>query len=168
MPNAIAIFDPKSSCNSSGISGSVKFHSCSEHKNTLITFTLSGFKPHATHGIHIHKNGITSLEKACDSTCEHYNPHGKLHGSISLYGNSRHVGDLINNIKCDENGNFNYTYEDDLVKLEAPHSVIGRSIVIHGGVDDLGIFRDFDKGSSTTGNAGSRIACSVIGIVEDC
>jgi Cu-Zn family superoxide dismutase len=166
--NAVCIFDPNSSCNLFKISGSISFHSCSEHKNTIITFNLSGFKPFAKHAIHIHKNGITSLEKACDSTCDHYNPHGNLHGSTLLYGTDRHVGDLINNLVADENGNFIYQYEDDLVKLSPPYSVIGRSIVIHGGIDDLGKFRQVDKGSATTGNAGSRIACAVIGIVDKC
>lgn len=44
------------------------------------------------------------------------------------------------------------------------HSVIGRSIMIHADVDDLG------KGghdlSLTTGNAGARLACGEIKLVE--
>jgi Cu-Zn family superoxide dismutase len=54
-----------------------------------------------------------------------------------------------------------------LIKLSQPFSVIGRTVVIHSGIDDLGIHRDekSDRGklSSITGNAGERIACSVIG-----
>ncbi len=42
------------------------------------------------------------------------------------------------------------------------NSVIGRSFVVHADVDDLG-----DGGhelSPTTGNAGARLACGVIGL----
>jgi Cu/Zn superoxide dismutase len=158
--NAIAVFNDK-------IKGFVRFHQCLEHPQTLVEFDLGGFKPHKTHGIHIHKYGILSVENACDSTCEHYNPHDTLHGSIELYGTSRHVGDLINNLKSDGKGNFKYSYIDNLIKTK---DIIGRSVVIHSGVDDLGRWRnDFSdpkrqEGSATTGNAGSRIACSVIGL----
>jgi Cu-Zn family superoxide dismutase len=174
MTKAIAVFDPKGSCNTAKISGYVLFESTGKKHNTTITFNLTGFKPNKIHAIHIHKNGITNLEKGCDSTCSHYNPHNVAHGSIKHFGKSRHVGDIINNLTSNANGNFFYQYDDDLVKLDAPHSVIGRSIVIHEGTDDLGIFRDdkSDKerqnGSSTTGNAGKRIACAVIGVFDDC
>lgn len=44
------------------------------------------------------------------------------------------------------------------------HSVVGRSIMVHADVDDLG------KGghdlSLTTGNAGARLACGEIKLVE--
>jgi Cu/Zn superoxide dismutase len=161
--NAVAIFNDK-------IKGSVKFHQCQKHIKTIVEFNLSGFRPHKTHGIHIHRYGILSVENSCDSTCEHYNPHNTLHGSQELYGNDRHVGDLINNLNSDKNGNFQYSYVDDLIDVS---DIVGRSVVIHGGVDDLGRWRsDYSdpkkqKASSTTGDAGSRIACSVIGLAPD-
>jgi hypothetical protein len=61
-------------------------------------------------------------------------------------------------------------FVDDLIDVS---DIIGRSVVIHGGVDDLGRWRsDYSdpkkqKASSTTGDAGSRIACSVIGLAPD-
>lgn len=39
--------------------------------------------------------------------------------------------------------------------------MIGRSIVVHANVDDLG--RTNHPDSKITGNAGSRLACGVIG-----
>ena len=50
---------------------------------------------------------------------------------------------------------------DKLIKLRGKYSVIGRSIVIHDDPDDLGIGGHSD--SHTTGHAGKRIACGIIG-----
>ena len=167
--NAIAIFDPNSSFNKDKIEGYVQFHQCCEEKKTIIKVNLSGFKPFSKHAIHIHEKGITSLINACDSTCKHYNPYNSKHGNSEIHGKDRHVGDLINNIESDKDGNVYITFIDDLVNLFPPFSVIGRSVVIHSGIDDLGVYRNekSERGnlSSTTGNAGSRIACSVIGVM---
>lgn len=58
------------------------------------------------------------------------------------------------------NGNFKFVYQDDLIVVD---DILGRSVVIHSGIDDLGLNRNSDEGSATTGNAGGRIACAVIG-----
>jgi len=155
--NAIAVFNPKLS----PIEGYVKFHQCNYHNQAIVEFILKGFPRNSTHACHIHKYGITSLTDPCGSTCDHYNPYNKLHGSQSLYGTDRHAGDLTNNLKSDSNGDVKFMYIDPLIDVK---NILGRSIVIHSGIDDLGVNRDFDKGSATTGNAGGRIACSVIGL----
>ena len=53
-------------------------------------------------------------------------------------------------------------YVDKLIELNGPNSIIGRSVVIHSGTDDLGTggFED----SKTTGHAGGRLGCGVIGL----
>ena len=52
--------------------------------------------------------------------------------------------------------------EDGLVKLRGTKAnVIGRSVVIHEDMDDLGMGGHND--SLTTGHAGKRITCAVIG-----
>lgn len=51
---------------------------------------------------------------------------------------------------------------DRQVKLIGPHSIIGRSVVVHGSEDDMG--RGGHELSLTTGNSGSRVAGGVIGI----
>jgi superoxide dismutase, Cu-Zn family len=168
--NAICVFDQKSSFNKAKISGTVTFHQCNLQFSTVVRFNLSGFKPNTVNAIHIHESG--DLTKGCESLCAHYNPYKNMHGSKELYGSDRHVGDLINNIHSDSKGNFVFEYEDDLVDLFGEYSVIGRSIVIHEKEDDLGQYRyektERGKGSKTTGNAGSRISCSLIGISTDC
>jgi superoxide dismutase, Cu-Zn family len=48
------------------------------------------------------------------------------------------------------------------VKLIGPHSVIGRSLILKSGEDDLG--RGGHDLSLSTGNCGARLAGGVIGI----
>ena len=73
----------------------------------------------------------------------------------------RHVGDL-GNVTAGEDGVAKYEIEDALVQLCGETSVIGRSFVVHAGVDDLG--QGGHELSATTGNAGGRLACGVIGL----
>jgi Cu-Zn family superoxide dismutase len=55
-----------------------------------------------------------------------------------------------------------YAPQDRLLKLIGPHSVIGRSVLIKAGADDLG--RGGHELSLVNGNSGLRIAGGVIGI----
>ena len=71
------------------------------------------------------------------------------------------MGDL-GNLLVDENGSVTVTNVKCTAQLLGPHSVIGRSIVIYAGEDDQG--RGGQELSTTTGNAGPRIAAGVIGL----
>lgn len=169
VTQAICVFDPNSSFNKTKIKGTISFSQPSPDYMTLITFNLYGLPPNTTRGCHIHESG--DLTKGCESGCAHFRIPDTMHGSIQLYGSSRHLGDMMNNITSDKNGNVSFSYYDDLVDLTGPYSVIGRMIVIHADKDDLGEYRYEDskrgEGSRTTGNAGKRIACSLIGITKD-
>ena len=68
----------------------------------------------------------------------------------------------MGNVIADESGNAHYELEDHQIMLYGEHSVIGRSCVCHADVDDLGL--GGHELSPTTGNAGGRVACGVIGI----
>jgi Cu-Zn family superoxide dismutase len=169
MANCIAVFDPKASCNPAKITGVIEFHQCDPESRTRLTFKLSGCKPKATFGCHVHKCG--DLSKGCTSACAHFNPIGTMHGSKYLYGHDRHAGDLMNNLVSDQKGNVNFIWDDELVDLfPSPFSIVGRMIVLHEKADDLGKYRYDDtsqgKESATTGNAGARIACAIIGITD--
>jgi Cu-Zn family superoxide dismutase len=157
--NAISIFDENATNNKAKLSGEIRFYQPSRFEPTKININLSGFQPNSTHAIHIHEFGNT---KSCMDSGAHYNPHSKNHGYYKLDGDNRHAGDLINNITSDSNGIVNVTFEDNLVNLFGPYSVVGRSVVIHFDTDDLG--RGGHADSLTTGHAGGRMACFVIGI----
>jgi superoxide dismutase, Cu-Zn family len=157
--NGICIFDANSSNNKAKINGDIKFYQPSRFESTKIAINLTGFKPDSTNAIHIHEYGNT---KSCMDSGGHFNPHNKNHGYYLLDGDNRHAGDLINNIVSDRSGNVNITFDDNLVNLSGPYSVIGRTVVIHEKPDDLG--RGGDAQSLITGNAGGRMACAVIGI----
>ena len=157
--NAIAIF------NSVHVKGEIKFHQCPKNDGCFIYITLDSLEPNTKKAIHIHEWG--DERKGCDSLGSHWNPYGKTHGTIHIENMERHAGDLINNITPDSKGNFTYKYYDPLVNLrgDIDQSVIGRSIVIHNGIDDLGIGGTDE--SLKTGSAGTRMACAVISRAED-
>ena len=138
------------------IKGIVEF----EEKGTKVVIkgNLKSTKyKNSSHGIHIHEAG--DLSEKCMGACAHFNPYNKQHGGPT--SKERHVGDL-GNIRFDARGVAKFRMEDDLVKLRGTKAnVIGRSLVIHEDMDDLGMGNHND--SLTTGHAGKRITCAVIG-----
>ncbi|KAF5004911.1 hypothetical protein FDECE_8614 [Fusarium decemcellulare] len=141
----------------SKVSGTVIFEQESESAPTTITWDITGNDPNAKRGFHIHTFGDNT--NGCTSAGPHFNPHSKTHGAPT--DEARHVGDL-GNIETDGQGNAKGSTTDSLVKLIGPHSIIGRTVVVHGGTDDLG--KGDNEESLKTGNAGPRPACGVIGI----
>ena len=125
------------------------------------TETIDGIKIEAdvfnltpgAHGFHIHEWGDCSSTdgSACGG---HFNPEGVDHGSPNAHGH-RHVGDL-GNLTADDSGYAHYQRTDKLLKLSGETGVVGRSIIVHAGEDDLK--------SQPSGNAGPRIAQGAIGI----
>ena len=124
---------------------------------TKVEVNLWGLPPNKLMGFHIHQYGDSS--EGCSSLGPHWNPYNQKHGSIYLNSIKRHAGDLINNISSDRMGRFSIIYIDNLVQVA---DIIGRSIVIHEGEDDLGLGGNPE--SLKTGNAGARMACAIIGI----
>lgn len=166
--NAIAVFDPKTSI----LSGKIFFSQSYPHNLVHVEISLKGFPPDRMFACHIHEYG--DLSDGCTSACSHFNPEHQKHGSFELYGQQRHVGDLAipyGNLRSDKNGHVNISFTDDLIQL-FPHrnNIIGRMVVIHENPDDLGFYRNENtpRGieSGKTGNAGKRIACSIIGICK--
>ncbi|XP_026158329.1 extracellular superoxide dismutase [Cu-Zn] [Mastacembelus armatus] len=99
--------------------------------------------------VHIHQYG--DLNKGCDSTGGHYNPYGVHHPN--------HPGDFGNFEP--QQGKIAAMIESEAT-LSGRLSVLGRAVVVHEKMDDLG--RGGDAGSLLHGNAGQRLGCCIIGI----
>eukprot|EP01006_Ploeotia_vitrea_P040034 TRINITY_DN66398_c1_g1_i1.p1 TRINITY_DN66398_c1_g1~~TRINITY_DN66398_c1_g1_i1.p1 ORF type:complete len:156 (-),score=79.57 TRINITY_DN66398_c1_g1_i1:238-705(-) len=148
----------KASCTitGDGVKGMVYFEQEEKGGPTKITGEVTGLKP-GKHGFHVHMYG--DISGGCKTTGGHFNPFGKTHGAPA--DDTRHVGDL-GNIVADADGKVVLDITDNLVSLIGATSVIGRAIVIHEGEDDLG--KGGHELSLTTGNAGGRVGCGVIGL----
>jgi len=121
-----------------------------------VTGTVTGLAA-GKHGFHVHQFGDYS--SGCGSTGGHFNPDGNDHAAPE--DEKRHAGDL-GNIVAGDNGEATVNITDKVIKLTGPTSIIGRAVVVHADVDDLG--KGGHELSLTTGNAGARLACGVIGI----
>jgi Cu-Zn family superoxide dismutase len=118
-----------------------------------ITGEIMGLTP-GKHGFHVHEFGDCSSPDGM-SAGAHFNPDKEKHGGP--HSKERHVGDL-GNIEADASGKAVINMTDTLVQLHGPHSVIGRSLVVHAKADDLT--------SQPAGDAGGRIGCGIIGIAK--
>ncbi|SCU80987.1 LAMI_0B04390g1_1 [Lachancea mirantina] len=139
-----------------GVSGVVHFEQNAESDPTTVQWEISGFDPNAKRGFHIHEFGDNT--NGCTSAGPHFNPFKKTHGAPE--DDVRHVGDL-GNIPTDGHGVAKGSKTDSLIKLLGPTSILGRTVVVHSGQDDLG--KGGNEESLKTGNAGTRPACGVIG-----
>ncbi|XP_076231748.1 superoxide dismutase 1 [Calliopsis andreniformis] len=123
-----------------------------------VTGQVSGLQK-GLHGFHIHEFGDNT--NGCTSAGAHFNPLAKEHGGPD--SDVRHVGDL-GNIEAGADGIANVNICDKIIQLQGPHSIIGRTLVVHADPDDLG--KGGHELSKTTGNAGARLACGVVGIAK--
>ncbi|GMH44910.1 hypothetical protein BSKO_12867 [Bryopsis sp. KO-2023] len=123
---------------------------------TMIKGFVSNVTP-GKHGWHVHEFAVSNGD--CATAGGHFNPDGVPHGDRTAA--VRHVGDL-GNFLANKKGVAPISLQDDIISLTGPadRSIIGRSIVIHGGVDDLGL--GGDAGSVASGNSGARVGCCTI------
>ncbi|XP_048052687.1 extracellular superoxide dismutase [Cu-Zn] [Megalobrama amblycephala] len=131
--------------------GHILFKQSGPKEKLRVTFKLHGLpvdsqQPRA---MHIHEYG--DLTKGCGSTGGHYNPLSVNH--------PQHPGDFGNFVPV--NGKIRKS-QDSSATLFGRDSILGRSVVIHEGEDDLG--RGGNVESLLNGNAGGRLACCVIGL----
>jgi len=140
--------------NDSGTSGLISLTQINSSEVELEAHVM-GLNP-GNHAIHIHeKADCTSADGK--SAGGHWNPTFENHGS---WGNSNgfHRGD-IGNFTADKNGHGMIKFSTDLWCLDCDDpikNIVGRSIIIHQGEDDLT--------SQPSGAAGARVSCA--GIIE--
>jgi len=119
-----------------------------------VTFYLDGEGlPPGPKGFHVHTTG--NLQDGCASLGPHYNPTGVHHGGLNE--GYAHHGDL-GNVVIQKNGNCQMKIHSEKLALV---ELLGRSLVLHAGRDDLGL--GANEESLETGNSGARICCGVIG-----
>lgn len=112
------------------------------------------------HGFHIHQFGDTT--NGCTSCGSHFNPNGMTHGAPT--DKVRHAGDL-GNIEAGADGVAQVDIIDKHIPLHGPQTIVGRAIVVHEKVDDLG--KGGNEDSLKTGNAGGRLACGVVALAAE-
>ncbi len=106
------------------------------------------------HGFHIHEYGDCSSPDGT-SAGGHFNPENMPHGAPADM--ERHAGDL-GNLEANADGKAHYERIDNHISFSGSHSIIGLAVIIHEGEDDFI--------SQPTGNAGSRVACGIIGVAN--
>lgn len=138
------------------VEGNATFEDSSSGLKIKATFTKL---PEGDHGFHIHTNG-DMRDEGCMGACSHFNKGAaRNHGGAPGHAEERHTGDLGNV----NSTNHMYRYTLEKVRCE---ELFGRTLIVHADPDDLGkgVFSD----SLTTGHAGKRIACALIGRAKDC
>uniref|UniRef100_A0A646QCB9 Superoxide dismutase [Cu-Zn] n=1 Tax=Hemiscolopendra marginata TaxID=943146 RepID=A0A646QCB9_9MYRI len=140
------------------VKGTVHFLQQKPDGPVSVTGEITGLR-NGDHGFHVHEFGDNT--NGCLSAGAHFNPNCCEHGGPD--DQVRHLGDL-GNVTADGSGVAKIEICDKQITLTGPNSIIGRTMVVHADPDDLG--RGGHELSKTTGNAGARVACGVIGIAQ--
>ena len=142
------------SASGSLVSGSVQVMSMGS--GVHIAGDIGGLAPGSVHGFHIHEKGDCSAADA-SSAGGHFNPLGAPHGRMET--TPHHAGDM-DNIVADGDGVAHVNMHVGGVRLGggAASDIAGRAIIVHADADDYA--------SQPSGNAGKRVACGIITIVD--
>lgn len=126
----------------------------------IVMLETTGIPP-GVHGFHLHETGECDAASGFKSAGGHLNPTGHAHGWLNPMG--PHLGDLPN-ILVPEDGELAVEFFVPMLSLGPvadAHSLMagdGAAVIVHSGPDDYA--------SDPAGNAGDRIACGVIEMVE--
>jgi Cu-Zn family superoxide dismutase len=148
LTHAIAVLYP---AGDSQVHGTILFEKVSG--GVKVTADITGLSP-GDHGFHIHEYGDCSSSDAA-SAGGHFNPAKMSHGGP--HDPARHEGDM-GNITAGADGKAHLEWTDPMMSLEGRNSILGRSVIVHAGTDDMK--------TQPTGNSGARVACGVIGVAK--
>lgn len=116
-----------------------------------VSGSISGLKPGAEHGFHVHEKGDCSSGDGL-SAGGHFNPGGKPHGHHGM--GEHHTGDLPS-LKADASGVAAIHFESRTIRVGgSANDIVGKGLIVHRDPDDFK--------TQPTGNAGPRLACAVI------
>lgn len=149
ITQATAVISPTEGNNTAGV---VTF--TQTDNGVRVEATISGLDQETRHGFHIHQYGDCRAPDGT-SAAGHFNPEGVEHGAPT--DDVRHVGDL-GNLPTNAQGTADVDFVDSHLELNGANSILGRGVIVHAGTDDFE--------SQPTGDAGSRLACGVIGVAN--
>ncbi|XP_046545976.1 superoxide dismutase [Cu-Zn]-like [Haliotis rubra] len=121
------------------LSGRVDFkevNACGRKMPIEIKVDIDGFPATdnvTKHGFHVHTYG--DLANGCGGAGGYFNPFNVTHGAPE--DRTRHIGDF-GNVDVPKVGRLTTSFTDRLASLKGDQSIMGRAIVVHEGVDDLG------------------------------
>lgn len=149
---AVCVLTPD---NNSGVNGKVTFSQKSEDSSLRVDFDIRNIQ--GTHGFHIHE--IPNITGGCDKAGGHYNPTNSIHGGP--HDKNKHVGDFGNLNANNKRKVIKYTSHYYGSSLFGKNTLIGKTCVLHAGVDDLGKGKNVTE-SKKNGNSGKKIACGIL------
>ena len=119
----------------------------------LVNARVTGLKPNADHGFHVHEKGDCTTKDDGTATGGHFNPAGKPHGHGGAVP-EHHAGDMPN-LRSDASGTASASFSLATLSVgSGANDVVGKGLIVHKDPDDYK--------TQPTGNAGARIACAVI------
>jgi|SRR5690606_9784030 len=137
----------------SKVSGEVTF--MEEDGEVSMHAMITGLTP-GEHAIHLHESSDCSAADG-SSAGGHWNPTNQPHGKWGAEA-GYHKGD-IGNFTADENGNGMVMFSTNEWCIgcdDSNKNIIGKSVIVHAGIDDYT--------TQPTGDAGGRVSCA--GIIE--
>lgn len=108
------------------------------------------------------------MEYGCESLGDVFNPFGSPHGHSHDDIYARRAGD-IEQVQARWDTNAEYKCRDNIVEMQGPNSIIGRSMALYERADDHGMTEHAgsqDREERVAKTAGRRIACCVIGLTK--
>ena len=125
-PRAVARLEPTKG---NATRGTVTF--AQQGDRVRVTADLSGLKPNAEHGFHVHEKGDCSSGDGM-SAGGHFNPGGKPHGHYGA--GERHVGDMPN-VRADGSGNAKASFDVSGMSIGAGAADIVALQAVLGSID---------------------------------
>lgn len=151
LAEAVALLEPTEDSTTSG-----ELHFSSHHGQISVTGTVTGLTPGAEHGFHVHEFGDCSAPDG-SSAGGHFDPFDVDHGRVGEP--PHHVGDSDNIVA---NAEGVATFENVLIGGTigdgGEADIVGKGVIVHAGADDYE--------TQPTGDAGGRLACAVVALVE--
>ncbi|MBC5765900.1 superoxide dismutase family protein [Ramlibacter albus] len=130
-------------------SGNIEFVQVGD--KVRVSGAVSGLKPNAEHGFHVHEKGDCSSGDGM-STGGHFNPAGSAHGQHGA--GVHHAGDLPS-LKADASGTARFSFETTALRVgDGANDVVGKGVIVHRDPDDYK--------TQPTGNSGPRLSCGVV------